>query len=277
MAQASNANVEKKAGSKSSNVFAGLTILICLIIGFIVWKFVMGNPNNFQGGNPENSPLEGNILGMVYHGGPIVAILMGLLLMTFVFSIERLIVIGKASGNGDVEKFVAKVQSLVKNGEMEVAMAECDKQQGSVANAIKAGLLKYKEVKAEGFDSEKASEIIQHEIEQATSLEMPVLEKNMTVISTLVSLGTLVGLIGTVSGMIKAFAGLATSGTPDQAQLANGISEALINTMMGISTSAFAIIAYNYFTSKIDTLTYFIDEAGFTITQAYRRAKGIVG
>ena len=277
MAQASNAKVEKKAGSKSSNIFAGLTILICIVIGLIVWKFVMGNPANFQGGNPENSPLEGNILGMVYHGGVIVAILMGLLLMTFVFSIERLIVISKASGTGDVEKFVAKVQSLVKNGEMETAMAECDKQQGSVANAIKAGLLKYKEVKEEGFDSEKASEIIQHEIEQATSLEMPVLEKNMTVISTLVSLGTLVGLIGTVSGMIKAFAGLATSGTPDQAQLANGISEALINTMLGISTSAFAIIAYNYFTSKIDTLTYFIDEAGFTITQAYRRAKGIVG
>lgn len=98
------------------------------------------------------------------------------------------------------------------------------------------------------------------------------LEKNLTILSTLVSLGTLLGLMGTVSGMIKAFAGLATSGTPDQAELANGISEALINTLTGITTSALAVVVYNYFTSKIDTLTYFIDEAGFTITQAYRRA-----
>ena len=110
-------------------------------------------------------------------------------------------------------------------------------------------------------------------MEQATSLEMPMLEKHLTIISTLVSIGTLLGLLGTVSGMIKAFAGLA-EGTPDQAELANGISEALINTATGISTSTLAVIAYNYFTSKIDTLTYFIDEAGFAISQAYKRAKG---
>jgi biopolymer transport protein ExbB len=90
------------------------------------------------------------------------------------------------------------------------------------------------------------------------------LEKNMTILSTLVALGTL-GLLGTVTGMIKAFAALATAGTPDQAQLANGISEALINTATGISTSALAIITYNFFTSKIDTLTYSIDEAGLQL------------
>jgi biopolymer transport protein ExbB len=75
-------------------------------------------------------------------------------------------------------------------------------------------------------------------------------------------------------GMITAFGALATSGTPDQAALANGISEALINTATGISTSALAIIAYNYFTSKIDTLTYSIDEAGSAIVNTYRRFRG---
>lgn len=276
MTKASNASVQKSEGSKSSNVFASLTILFCIILGILVWKFVMGDGSNFVDGNPEGHPLPGNYLGMVYKGGYIVPVLMGLLIMTFVFSIERFFVISKAAGKGDVEKFVKTVQVQVASGNIDAALAECDKQQGSVANVVKAGLIKYLEVKREGFDSEKASEIIQHEIEQATTLEMPMLEKNLTVLSTLVSLGTLLGLMGTVSGMIKAFAGLATAGTPDQAQLANGISEALINTLTGISTSAFAIIAYSYFTSKIDTLTYFIDEAGFTITQAYRRAKAIV-
>jgi len=272
MAKASNASVEQNAGSKSSNVFAGLTIVICIAIGILIWKFVMGDGSHFQGGVNTGQPLSGDYLGMVYKGGFIVPILMGLLLMTVVFSFERFFVISKASGKGDVEKFVKQVQGQISSGDIAGALEACDKQQGSVANVVKAGLIKYQEVKRENFDTEKASEVIQKEIEQATSLEMPMLEKNLTILSTLVSLGTLLGLMGTVSGMIKAFAGLATSGTPDQAELANGISEALINTLIGISTSALAVVVYNYFTSKIDTLTYFIDEAGFTITQAYRRA-----
>jgi biopolymer transport protein ExbB len=100
------------------------------------------------------------------------------------------------------------------------------------------------------------------------------LEKNLTILSTLVSLGTLAGLLGTVTGMIKAFGALASAGTPDQAMLANGISEALINTATGISTSALAIVTYNLFTSKIDTLTYSIDEAGNTIVNTYRHFRG---
>ncbi|HEY0091058.1 MAG TPA: MotA/TolQ/ExbB proton channel family protein, partial [Flavobacterium sp.] len=150
----------------------------------------------------------------------------------------------------------------------------CDKQEGSVANAIRSALIKYQEVKREGLNSEEAAETIHKEIEEATSLEMPMLEKNLTILSTLVSLGTLAGLLGTVTGMIKAFGALATAGTPDQALLANGISEALINTATGIATSALAIITYNYFTSKIDTLTYSIDEAGSSIVNTYRRSRG---
>ncbi|OJX50865.1 MULTISPECIES: MotA/TolQ/ExbB proton channel family protein [Flavobacterium] len=272
MAQASNAKVQNNGGSKSSNLFAGLTILFCIVIGFLVWQFIMGDGSHFQGGVNTGQPLQGDYLGMVYKGGYIVPVLMGLLLMTIVFSFERFFVISKAAGKGDVEKFVKSVQGQISSGDIQGALDACDKQQGSVANVVKAGLIKYQEVKRENFDTEKASEVIQKEIEQATSLEMPMLEKNLTILSTLVSLGTLLGLMGTVSGMIKAFAGLATSGTPDQAELANGISEALINTLTGITTSALAVVVYNYFTSKIDTLTYFIDEAGFTITQAYRRA-----
>jgi biopolymer transport protein ExbB len=234
----------------------------------------MGHPSNFENNDPEGHPLPGNYLGMVYKGGFIVPLLMGLLLMALVFSIERFLVIGKAAGKANVEKFVKTVQTLVAQGKVDEAIAECDAQEGSVANVVRAGLTKYQEVKKEGFDSEKATETIQKEIEEATSLEMPMLEKNMTIIATLVSIGTLMGLLGTVSGMIKAFSGLAAAGAPDQAALATGISEALINTATGIGTSTLAIISYNLFTSKIDKLTYSIDEAGFAITQAYRRMKG---
>ena len=277
MANASIQKVEKNGGSKGSNVFAALTIVLCLIVGALVWKFIMGAPGNFQNaeemrnGAEAGEPIAGNYLAMVYKGGYVVPVLMGLLLMTVVFSIERLFVIGKAAGKGNVEAFVRKVQSQISAGNINEAMAECDKQQGTVANVVKAGLLKYEEVKREGFDSERAEAAIQQEIEEATSLEMPMLEKNLVIISTLVSIGTLMGLLGTVTGMIKAFSALGAGSTPDSSQLANGISEALINTATGISTSTIAIIAYNAFTSKIDKLTYSIDEAGFAITQTYRR------
>jgi biopolymer transport protein ExbB len=271
MANASIQKVEKKGESKGSNVFAGLAIILCLIVAALVWAFIMGHPSNFQDGDPEGHPLPGNYLAMVYKGGYVVPVLMGLFLMAVVFSIERLFVINKAAGKGNVEAFVRKVQTQITAGNINEAMAECDKQQGTVANVVKAGLLKYEEVKREGFDSERAEAAIQQEIEEATSLEMPILEKNLVVISTLVSIGTLCGLLGTVTGMIKAFSALGAGSTPDSAALANGISEALINTATGIATSTLAVIAYNAFTSKIDKLTYSIDEAGFTIAQTYRR------
>lgn len=279
MGQDLNVSVENK-GSKGSSVFAALTIVICIVIGALLWTFVMGAPANFQNktemiekGVEAGQPIAGNYLGMVYKGGYIVPVLMGLLLMTIVFSVERFIVLKKAAGKGNLDNFVKGVLSQIKTGDVQGAIAACDAQEGSVANVIKAGLLKSEQVKKDGLDVDTATENITKEVEQATSLEMPMLEKHLTIISTLVSIGTLLGLLGTVSGMIKAFAGLA-EGTPDQAELANGISEALINTATGISTSTIAVIAYNYFTSKIDTLTYFIDEAGFAISQAYKRAKG---
>lgn len=271
MANASIQKVEKNGESKGSNIFAGIAIVACLVVGYLVWEFIMGDSSNFQGGDPKGHPLPGNYLAMVYKGGYVVPVLMGLFLMSVVFSIERFFVINKAAGKGNVESFLRKVQSQISTGNINEAMAECDKQQGTVANVVKAGLLKYEEVKREGFDSERAEAAIQQEIEQATSLEMPMLEKNLVIISTLVSVGTLMGLLGTVTGMIKAFSALGAGSTPDSAQLANGISEALINTATGIGTSALSIIAYNIFTSKIDKLTYSIDEAGFTIVQTYRR------
>jgi len=271
MANASIQKVEKQGSSKGSNVFAGLAIITCLIVGYLVWEFIMGHPSNFEKGDPNGHPLPGNYLGMVYKGGFVVPILMGLFLMSVVFSIERFLVISKASGKGSVDTFLKRVQGQIAAGNINEALAECDKQQGTVANVVRAGLVKYEEVKREGFDSERAEAAIQQEIEEATSLEMPMLEKNLVIISTLVSIGTLMGLLGTVTGMIKAFSALGAGSTPDSAQLANGISEALINTATGIATSTLAIIAYNSFTTKIDKLTYSIDEAGFTITQTYRR------
>nr|WP_315174883.1 MotA/TolQ/ExbB proton channel family protein [uncultured Flavobacterium sp.] len=269
-----NVKAKKESTSNGGGMVSGIIILSCIFVGWLVWTFIMGDGANFEGGVNTGHPLPGNYLAMVYKGGPIVPVLMGLLLMVIVFSFERYMVITKAAGKGNLDTFMKKVQGDIKEGKIDEAIAACDKQQGSVANAIKSALVKYQDVKKEGFNSEEASETIHKEIEEATSLEMPMLEKNMTIISSLVSLGTLAGLLGTVTGMIKAFSALSAAGSPDSSALANGISEALINTATGISTSVLAIISYNFFTSKIDNLTYSIDEAGTTIVNTYRKFRG---
>src|SRR5678815_5487108 len=95
------------------------------------------------------------------------------------------------------------------------------------------------------------------------------LQKNLVFLSTITSVGTLVALLGTVIGMIRSFSALGAEGGGNAGALAIGISEALYNTALGIGTSALALIMYNVFTTKIDSITYGIDESGFTLTQSF--------
>ena len=259
----------KTEKESASGMFATLTIPICIVVSILIYFFILGQPSHFEGGDVDKGTPH-DFFGTVYRGGKLVPLIMSYLLIVIVFSIERFVVIGKASGTGNVDIFVRKIQSFLNVGNIDAASAECDKQKGSVANVIKSGLKKYREMELEpGLDVDQKTLAIQKDIEEATSLEMPMLEQNLTVIATLVSIGTLTGLLGTVFGMINAFAALAASGAASQTALSASISEALVNTALGISTSAISIVMYNVFTSKIDKLTYAIDETGFSIVQTY--------
>jgi biopolymer transport protein ExbB len=179
------------------------------------------------------------------------------------------IVIGMAH-RGRLNVFVRNLQNMINNNQLSAAVAECDKQKGSLANVMKAGLQRYSALQSDTtMDKEQKVVAMQKELEEATALELPMLSKNLVIISTCASIATLVGLIGTVLGMIKAFSALAQAGAPDAVALANGISEALINTALGISGSTVAIIMYNYFTTQIDSLTYKIDESGYSLVSTF--------
>jgi biopolymer transport protein ExbB len=250
--------------------FAGIVIPILFGVAIIIFIFVMGNPENFQGNNPDNLPKPGNYLGVIYKGGVIVPILMAILMMVITFSIERWITITRAKGKGSISSFVVRVYQKLAKPDINAAIDECDKQRGSVANVLKAGLLKYQQVLGvKDMNKDQKVMAIKQEIEEATSLELPILEQNLVILATIAPLATLLGLLGTVLGMIKAFSALATAGAPDAVALATGISEALINTAFGIGSSALAIIFYSYFTTKIDKMTYNIDEAGVAIVQNF--------
>src|SRR5215208_2116884 len=260
---------------KSGNAISWLAPIICIVAGYCIWRFIMGDPSGFE--EPDNAggfwpkhhkPKNG--LNGIYEGGIIVPLLIGMLLMVITFSIERLLTISKALGKGSIANFIRKVQYHLANRNVDAALSECDRQRGSVANVMKAGLRRYKEMIGNTeLDVEQKVIAIQKEVEEATALELPMLQKNLVFLSTITSVGTLIALLGTVIGMIRSFSALGEEGGGNAAALAVGISEALYNTALGIGTSALALIMYNVFTTKIDSITYGIDESGFTLTQSF--------
>jgi biopolymer transport protein ExbB len=252
------------------SIFNVLVIIIALVVGYYIWKYVMGNPINFEGNNPKGHPLEGNFLGMVYRGGFIVPLLMAVVLTVVTFVIERFISLARATGRGRTSKFLRKIQGMLNEGRIEEASAACDKQRGSLANVIKAGLYRYDELKRDtSLANDQKVLALQKDLEEATALELPMLSKNMVILSTIASISVLTGLLGTVLGMIRAFGALSTQGAPDALALSTGISEALVNTAFGIGGSLIAILMYNYFSTQIDDMTYKIDEASFSLVQTF--------
>lgn len=262
-------NQQQKSGSDFSSIFPYIAIPLALVIGVIIYMFVLGNPANFE----DNDPVKGhplNVLGTIHKGGFIVPGLITVNLVVLIFFVERIISLSKARGKGSVEKFIRNVRGMLNNNQIDQAIKECDKQRGSVAAVIKAGLIKYKAIENDSnMDKEAKVTALKQELEEATSLELPMLSKNLVILSTCASLGVLVGLLGTVRGMITSFEAMAQAGAPDATALSLGISEALINTFLGILASALAIIFFNYFSTRIDGLTYGIDEAGFSVSQTF--------
>ncbi len=270
---------------KSSNAISWIAPVACIILGYVIWRFLLGHEKNFTEVDPTGGfwphhigPKDGGIvpksLASMYEGGIVVPFLIGTFLTMIVFAVERMLTISKAGGKGNIAEFVRQVQYNLANKDVDKALALCDKQKGSVGNVMKAGLRKYKEmISNTTLDTDQKVLSIQKEVEEATALELPMLEKNLVFLSTIASVATLLGLLGTVLGMIKSFSALGESGggggAESSAKLSQGISEALYNTALGIGTSAFAIIFYNIFTTRIDGITYGIDESGFTLTQSF--------
>jgi len=265
-APAKAAAPKKQAGSLNP-VFV---IPILLVLGILVYVYICGDSSHFIDGDHEKGPKNGDYFGVVYKGGFIVPILFTCFLTMLVFSIERFLIISKATGSGSIDEFVRKVKSQLDKNDVESAVKECDRQKGSVGNVVKTALHKYSQLRTDDqLTKEQKLAALQKEIEEATSLELPMLEKNLVIVATLASVSTLIALLGTVLGMIRAFSAMGATGQPDTAALSTGISEALVNTALGIGTAAIATMMYSYFTSRIDALTYKIDEIGLSIQQNF--------
>ncbi len=247
-------------------IFVTLNVLIAFAIGiglyFGVFK-ISENP----------------IVHSIYKGGPLVVILIGMFIMLLVFVGERYLSLYKvAKGKSSVQVFFKKLITLLQGDDFEGAIAACDKQRGTTANVLRAGIERYREVKDNReFNAEKKIHLTQASIEEANALEGPLLERNLIALSTIASIATMVGLLGTTIGMIRAFAatGNVEGGVIDATQLAVGISEALINTAGGLMSGILGIFFYNFFVNKVDAFNYTTDEATFEVLQILKDKQGI--
>ena len=242
-------------------------IFLWLGISDLIWGLFMGAPGNFKDGFMRHDPL--NTLGTIHTGGPLVAALLGMLFIAITYIVERYLVISKARGSGDLHAFMKNVKNQLDSNNVQAAIDACAVQKGSLYNIVRSGLERYAQVEKDAnIDPEKKIGEVQRSIDEAMNLETPLLEKNLVILSTVASVATMVGLLGTTVGMIRAFAALGASGGAVSAQaLSIGISEALYNTAFGLGAAIISILSFNFFTTKVDNFVYMIDEAVLTVME----------
>ena len=247
-------------------IFVTLNAIVAFAIGFGLWYGVFRTSEN-------------PIVHSIYQGGPLVVLLIMIFIMCLVFTIERYISLyGAAKGKSSIQVFFKKLVTLIQSDDFDGALAACDKQRGTTANVLRAGVDRYRELKEnKEYTAEKKIELTQSAIEEANALEGPLLERNLIALSTIASIATMVGLLGTTIGMIRAFAatGNVEGGVIDATQLAVGISEALVNTAGGLLSGILGIFFYNFFVNKVDAFNYTTDEATFEIMQILKDKEGI--
>lgn len=231
-----------------------LGFLAALVIAVTLWWFM-----------PE---IAGEQIGhQLKQAGWLVPALIMLLILQISFVIERLLSLRKAQGRGSMPDFLNNVRKKLHSGDIDGALQLCAQQRGSAANVMRAGLDRYRLLKGEGAPKDKIVAETQAAIQEASGLETPLLERNLIALSTIASISTMVGLLGTVMGMIRSFAALGTSGAVDASKLAIGISEALINTAGGLFVAILGIVMYNVFVTRVDSFNYMMDEASYEVLQ----------
>lgn len=250
---------------KKNSLFVGIVIVAGFLAALLIYMFIFGASSHFADAGREHPK---DVMGIIYTGGVIVPLLLMLTIMVFTFIIERFLSLGKAKGSGDINKFLSSVEARLDEGNVDAAIDLCAKQRGTVANIIRAGLESWKKVRNQNnMAAELKMAEVKRTIEEATSIETPLLERNLIGLSTIASISTMVGLLGTVLGMIRSFRALGEQGAASATQLSIGISEALVNTAFGIFGAIIAIVFYNFFTTKVDAFIYTIDEAALNLIE----------
>jgi biopolymer transport protein ExbB len=184
-----------------------------------------------------------NLWLIVIKGGYIMIPIFICGVLTLTIIIERFIYL--KNSQIDSEKFITEIENLLKKRKIREAMEKCENQNKPVPNIVKAGLLKLDRTRDE----------IKEAIDDAANHQIPELEKYLVILATIAVISPLLGLLGTVTGMIKAFMVIEMKeGLVHPGELAGGIWEALVTTVGGLVVAIPAYLSYNYFVSRVNNL-----------------------
>ncbi len=197
---------------------------------------------------------------MIRQGGYLIVAGLTCLFLVLTFSLERLAVLWRAGARGTSRAFLRSVGPPLPKGDVGEALDACRRQGGSLANVVGAGLERYRALAALGRSRRELLARARSAMSRANALEAPHLERHLIILSTLASIATLLGLLGTTVGMVRAFRAMSTAGAPDAAQLALGISEALVNTALGLTTAILGTILHSYFAARLDAFYHDTEE-----------------
>jgi biopolymer transport protein ExbB len=208
-------------------------------------------------------------MDIIYQAGPLVAVLFFVSILTIAFALERFWALNLARGKIPPDKVLPRIRESIEDRNLDAAEEAAEKQLGSVGRVLTAGIRKYKTLTGRLAERGLRNEL-SLSLQEANAMEGALLERNIIPIATIGSIANLIGLLGTVVGMIQSFAAISATGVGEKiaaTKLAAGIATALINAAGGLIVAIMAVIFYNYFLSRIDKLAFSMEEASANLLE----------
>lgn len=184
---------------------------------------------------------EISIWELATKGGWLMLVLLILSLIALYVFVERLLLLKSMTKKDD--DFTSKIRDYIREGKIQSALDLCQSKQTPGAKMVEKGIQRLGRPMAD----------ISAAIENVGNIEVAKLEKRLPVLATVASGAPMIGFLGTVTGMIKAFFNMANAGSAvDISLLSGGIYEALVSTVGGLVVGILVLFAYNYLTTKVD-------------------------
>ncbi len=195
---------------------------------------------------------------LIQKGGPVMYPIILCSIIAFAIIMERLYHLYKA--RIDTKDFMSNIDITIKRNRIAEAIKICEKTPGPIAHIVKAGVMKH----------DRSRQEIRESIEDAGHQEVPRLEKHISLLATIAHVSPLLGLLGTVTGMVKAFQIIqeksASFNPVSPGDLAGGIWEALLTTVAGLIVAIPTVVAYNYLVNKVDEFVLEMERSATEVT-----------
>ena len=195
-------------------------------------------------------------------GGPILWVLVIISIGAFAVVLERIVFFAMNEKNVG-NNFKDEILSLVASKKLDEAIALCDTKKSCVASAVK----KFLQKAPKGIDVQDYEFILK----EVTNQEISPYERRLNLLASVISISPMLGLLGTVTGMIRAFTNISKYGAGDAAIVADGIAEALLTTAAGLMIAIPVIVIYNYLNRRLEKMENEIDDVVTNIINIFRR------